>query len=146
MVEDFYNRLKKKLEKSPALLKDHTTFVEELAAKGYAQRVPQYQKESNFVGKTWFIPHHGVYHPHKPGKIRVVFDCSAKYKGKSLNDLLLRDQTSQILFWGSSPDFGKSMWRSWWTSRRCSTRYRFQKLTAPFSAFCGGRMAICPVH
>ena len=42
------------------------------------------------MGKTWFIPHHGVYHPHKPGKICVVFDCSAKYKGKSLNDLLLK--------------------------------------------------------
>ena len=51
------------------------------------------------MGKTWFIPHHGVYHPHKPGKIRVVFDCSAKYKGKSLNDLLLKgpDLTNSLL-------------------------------------------------
>ena len=30
-----------------------------------------------------------MYHPHKPGKIRFVFDCSAKYQGKSLNGLLL---------------------------------------------------------
>lgn len=37
----------------------------------------------------WYVPHHGIYHPHKPGKIRVVFDCSAKYQGKSFNDLLL---------------------------------------------------------
>ena len=37
----------------------------------------------------WYIPHHGIYHPHKPGKIRIVFDCSARYQGKSLNDLLL---------------------------------------------------------
>ena len=42
------------------------------------------------MGKTWFIPHHGVYHPHKPGKILVVFDCSARYKGRSLDDKLLR--------------------------------------------------------
>ena len=51
------------------------------------------------MGKTWFIPHHGVYHPHKPGKIRVVFHCSAKYKGKSLNDLLLKgpDLTNSLL-------------------------------------------------
>ena len=98
-AEQHASWLKKKLEKSPVLLKDYTTFVEELVAKGYARRVPQYQKESNFVGKTWFIPHHSVYHPHKPRKIRVVFDCSAKYKGKSLNDLLLKgpDLTNSLL-------------------------------------------------
>lgn len=36
-----------------------------------------------------YIPHRGIYHPHKPGKICVVFDCFAKYQGKSLNDLML---------------------------------------------------------
>lgn len=29
-------------------------------------------------GYTWYIPHHGVYHPRKLEKIRVVFDYSAK--------------------------------------------------------------------
>ncbi|XP_057197195.1 uncharacterized protein LOC130558657 [Triplophysa rosa] len=37
----------------------------------------------------WYTPHHGVYHPRKPEKIRVVFDCSAKFEGTSLNDHLL---------------------------------------------------------
>ena len=35
--------------------------------------------------KTWYLPHHPVFHPQKPGKVRVVFDAAAKYKGKGLN-------------------------------------------------------------
>lgn len=34
------------------------------------------------------LPHHGVYHPKKPDKIRVVYDCSAEYQGTSLNKQL----------------------------------------------------------
>ena len=41
------------------------------------------------VGRMWYIPHHGVYHPSKPRKIRVVFDCSAQFAGRSLNQELL---------------------------------------------------------
>lgn len=54
--------------------------------KGYARKVPADLSETNM---KWYVPHHGIYHPHKPVKIRVVFDCSAKYQGKLLNDLLL---------------------------------------------------------
>ena len=63
-------------------------------------------------GKTCFIPHHGVYHPNKPGKIRVVFDCSAEFDEQSLNKELLTgpDLTNQILgvltrFWQNSIAF-----------------------------------------
>ena len=59
----------------------------DIISKGYAHKVPVDLQESSSV--KWYIPHHGIYHLHKPEKIRVVFDCSAKYQGKSLNDLLL---------------------------------------------------------
>ena len=64
--------------------------------KGYAEKSDPKAKHQ---GKTWFIPHHGVYHPSKPGKIRVVFDCSAKYDGVSVNKRLLSgpDLTNQIV-------------------------------------------------
>ncbi|XP_068758062.1 uncharacterized protein [Montipora capricornis] len=60
----------------------------EILEKGYARKVPAHTQGLNYV--KWYIPHHGIYHPRKPGKIRVVFDCSAKFQGKSLNDLLLK--------------------------------------------------------
>lgn len=41
-------------------------------------------------GEQWYIPHHGIYHPKKPTKPRVVFDSSARYNGTSLNDHLLQ--------------------------------------------------------
>ena len=51
------------------------------------------------TGKTWYLPHHGVYHTNKPGKIRMVFDLSAEYKGTCLNKELLPgpDLTNQII-------------------------------------------------
>ena len=33
-----------------------------------------------YRGHTWYIPHHGLYHSKQTVKIRVVFDCSAKFK------------------------------------------------------------------
>ena len=40
--------------------------------------------------KVWYISHHSVVNPHKPDKLRVVFDCSAKYKDISLNKSLMQ--------------------------------------------------------
>jgi hypothetical protein len=37
-----------------------------------------------FTGsERWYLPFFGVYHPKKPGKVRVVFDSSAKFAGVS---------------------------------------------------------------
>lgn len=62
--------------------------MDEVIAKGYAEKVPESQMVTE-DGKVWYIPHHGVFHPKKPEKLRVVYDCSAKFKGESLNDHLL---------------------------------------------------------
>ena len=53
--------------------------------KGYAK-----QSSSKLIkGKTWYLPYHGVKHVSKPGKVRIVFDCSTNYGGTSLNNKLL---------------------------------------------------------
>ena len=45
------------------------------------------------------FPHHGIYHPRKPGKIWVVFDCSAEYNGMSINERSMSgpNLTNQII-------------------------------------------------
>ena len=56
--------------------------------KGYMERAPEKDSEET-RGKVWYLPHHGVVHPQKD-KLRVVYDCSAKYQGTSLNQELLK--------------------------------------------------------
>lgn len=77
--------LKGKMEKSPKYKEDYIKFMDNVFRDGDAEETNATTKEGN----TWYIPHHGVYHPRKPEKIRVVFDCSAKCEGTSLNDHLL---------------------------------------------------------
>ncbi|KAK0134384.1 hypothetical protein N1851_030041 [Merluccius polli] len=78
--------LERKLRKNEKYFKDYRTFMDETISRGDAERVPETELCNV---PAWYTPHHGVYHPQKPGKIRVVFDCSAKYKGISLNEHLL---------------------------------------------------------
>ena len=49
---------------------DYKSFIDDLFKKGYTEKSTKEVPE----GRTWYIPHHGVYNPSKSGKIRVVFD------------------------------------------------------------------------
>ena len=59
--------------------------MEELFLKGYARE----STKSHNDGQVWYLPHHGIYHPSKPNKIKVVLDCSVEYKVRCLNKELL---------------------------------------------------------
>ncbi|KAK7895263.1 hypothetical protein WMY93_020588 [Mugilogobius chulae] len=78
--------LEKRLRKDKTYYKDYRNFMDDIISRGDAEKVPDEELDNT---PSWYIPHHGVYHPHKPGKIRVVFDASAKYQDTSLNDHLL---------------------------------------------------------
>ena len=69
--------------------------MKDIIAKGYARK----SMTEAVSGKTWYLTHCGVYHHSKSGKIRVVFDLSADYKGRGLNTELLSgpDFTNQIV-------------------------------------------------
>lgn len=85
LAEHRFRLLKKILLKDFDLRVKYTTCIEDLLHKGYAKKAPAI----DVPGRTWYLPHHAVFHPAKPGKIRIVFDCSAKHRGSSLNNKLL---------------------------------------------------------
>lgn len=85
------NRLKslrRRLQREETFRQHYSEFMQELLRNGHAEKVPE-QDIIPQDGHVWYIPHHGVYHPQKPDKIRVVFDCSAQFEGVSLNSYLL---------------------------------------------------------
>ena len=85
--------VKKKMLNNEDYCKEYTEFINTLLEKGYAK-----ESGDSEPGKSWYIPHHGVYHKVKK-KIRVVFDCSATYRGSCLNEELLQgpDLTNLLL-------------------------------------------------
>ena len=54
--------------------------MRDIISLGHAEEVPVAEVLTK-NGQVRYIPHHGVYHPKKPGKIRVVFDCSFELVG-----------------------------------------------------------------
>ena len=88
--------LKRRLQRDEILRKKFKDFMDDLLRKNYAEKVTSSDLS---LKDTWYLQHHPVFHPQKPGKVRVVFDCSAKYRGTSLNDQLLQgpDLTNSLV-------------------------------------------------
>ena len=88
--------LKKKLERDPHYHREYSKFMNNLLEKGIARECSNNGNEDDV---SWFLPHHGVVKPNKPGKVRPVFDCAAKFLDRSLNKELLSgpDLTNLLL-------------------------------------------------
>ena len=91
MAEGRLNSLKARLRRDPDLHEAYTAAMEDNLKKGYASKISDLPQEEQLgsLGKS-YLPHHPVLNPNKPGKVRIVYDCAAKYAGKSLNDELLQ--------------------------------------------------------
>ena len=72
--------------------------IRKMITEGYAELVPE-NELSRSDGSVWYLPHHHVVNAAKPGKIRIVFDCAAKYSGVSLNNQRFRgpDLTNKLI-------------------------------------------------
>ena len=90
--------LKKRFLLDFELFEKYKVTIQDYMIKGHAKRVPE--DELIVDDKPlWYLPHHPVFNPNKPGKTRVVFDCAAKFRGMSLNHQLLSgpDLTNSIV-------------------------------------------------
>ncbi|KAK3545643.1 hypothetical protein QTP70_008781 [Hemibagrus guttatus] len=82
------------LKKKPEMKSHFVTFMQNIFDRDHAEVAPPLREGQ----ECWYLPIFGVYHPQKPGQIRVVFDSSAQKQGISLNDVLL-----------SGPDLNNSL-------------------------------------
>ena len=79
--------LEKRLESDPELNAKYRQTIDDDLQKGYIKKLPE-RESSEPTTPAWYLPHHPVLHPHKPGKVCRVSDAAAKYQGTSLNDHL----------------------------------------------------------
>jgi len=89
LAEHRLKLLRRRLAKDPDLFQKYSAFIDNLLHRAYARKVPDHQVNRSGEA-TSFLPRHTVFHPKKPEKVRVVFDCAAKYRGVPLNDVLLQ--------------------------------------------------------
>ncbi|XP_024877038.1 uncharacterized protein LOC112457935 [Temnothorax curvispinosus] len=80
-----FHKLEQRLEKNAKLREDYVKFMNECIELNHMSVINSEQEEPVAV---YYIPHHPVVN-HEGGKLRVVFNASAKTSsGKSLNDIL----------------------------------------------------------
>ena len=88
MAERRLMSTEKVLKRDPALAEKYKEIIDGYVTKGFARKLTP-EEAVVPAKKQWFLPHHPVLNPNKPGKVRMVMDARAKYNGASLNDELL---------------------------------------------------------
>ena len=81
-------KLTKRFERSKDFFDEYKSFMKIIIDNNFMEIIPDSEIKTHHV-KFWYLTHHAVYHKQK-NKIRVVFNCSLKFHGKSLNDVLQR--------------------------------------------------------
>jgi len=98
MAEKRLSSLKRRLLRDPLMHERYKDVINDHLKKGHARQVIEEPKEKDNPS-VWYLPHHPVCNPQKPEKVRVVFDCAAKWQGTSLNDQLFQgpDLTNKLI-------------------------------------------------
>ncbi|XP_064621227.1 uncharacterized protein LOC135484045 [Lineus longissimus] len=90
--------LQKRFAKDSEYAAMYRKAIEDYITKGYAVQLSD-EEAAVTTSKTWYLPHHGVQNPNKPGRVKVVFDAAARYGETSLNQELLQgpDLTNSLV-------------------------------------------------
>ena len=81
--------LERRLQKDETLRKRYQETIDTDLNAGYVRKFDETEINENRNRLQWYLPHHPVINPHKPGKVRRVCNVAAKYQGVTLNDKLL---------------------------------------------------------
>jgi len=70
--------LKKKLQRNKDFYNDYKCFMTNIIDKGYAHTVLVDLLDAR--SKKWYIPHHSIYHPHKPARYALFLTARQNTK------------------------------------------------------------------
>ncbi|XP_033636759.1 uncharacterized protein LOC117297720 [Asterias rubens] len=98
LAEQRLQGLARKLGNDDKLHRKYQEGIKDLLKKGYAEEVEGQECKPDDK-PVWYLPHHPVFHPMKPDKLRIVFDCAAISGGVSLNSEVLQgpDLTDRLI-------------------------------------------------
>ena len=80
--------IEKRLDRDPHLSTRYHDAMNDYIRQGHARKLDPIEI-SNTSLRTNYVPHHCVFNPNKPKKLRIVFDAAATFAGTSLNENLL---------------------------------------------------------
>ena len=94
-----FKSLEKRLEKDLNLKTQYASDIRSDVEKGYVVQVSPHDSK-NRSDREWYVPHHPVLNPNKPGKVRRVLNGALRFHGNSLNKSLLvgPDLLEKLLF------------------------------------------------
>ena len=83
-----FKTLERRLSKDPKLRERYAETIIENIRKGYVVTVEPHDPRKR-SDREWYLPHHPVVNPNKPGKMLRVLNGACKFHGTSLNKSLL---------------------------------------------------------
>ncbi|XP_075263346.1 uncharacterized protein LOC142354894, partial [Convolutriloba macropyga] len=81
--------LQRRLQTDELLKVKYTETINSDLSKGYISILSSSDLAATINQQVWYVPHHPVLNPHKPDKVRRVCNAASKFRGTSLNDMLL---------------------------------------------------------